>query len=287
MLCYNNRVKSVQNQRKLSDWESFGQSGAKQLLNRLLTASTPLPHAFLFFGPKGIGKYQLASEFANKIGVRDNVTSELYEFDFELDNGLAELRELLKLSSLTAAASGKKIFLLRNFHLASLAGVNSLLKTLEEPTTDTMFLLVSNGNSALPTIISRVVPVRCFPVNEAVSKELPADLARSLQGFPNLRSVYTEDSAASEEMAELLKDLQTAATQQSALVLSNKLADLDSVKLQTLLQLWTNRLKHSISEANLVTSVASIRAAQTAVEDLTKNYNTKLVLQQFLQNTKL
>lgn len=280
-------MKSVQNQRKLSDWSSFGQAGAKQLLNSLLTSAASLPHAFLFFGPKGIGKYELALEFADKIGERDQVKPEKYEFDFGQDNGIAELRELIKLSSLTSAAAGKKIFLLRNFQLATPASVNSLLKTLEEPTAGTMFFLVSDGNSTLPTVLSRIVPVRCFPVSESLATQLPNVLAQSLQGFPNLRKAYIEDAAASAEMASLLHELQTAAQGQSTLVLANKLAELETDKLTTLLQLWSNGIKNSLHDAATANRVGSIRAAQTAAEELNKNYNTKLVLQQFLQETKL
>ncbi len=280
-------MKLAQNQRKLSDWESLGQFGAKKLLGSLLAAKVSLPHAFLFVGPSGVGKYQLAKEFAEKIGIVDGVKPEVYEFDFSLDNGLGELRELMKLSSLTAANQGKKIFVLRNFQLASSGSINGLLKTLEEPTPETIFLLISDSNSSLPTVLSRVVQVRCFPISETVNPNLPGILGHSLQGFPGLRIQYEENSEAMEEMKDLLQKLQVAAKQQSALVLSNQLADLDSSKLQILLRLWTNNLKNSLPQSNIVACIASIRAAQTATEDLRKNYNTKLVLQQFLQETKI
>lgn len=280
-------MKSAQNQRKLSDWESLGQSGAKKLLSSLLASKVALPHAFLFFGPRGVGKYQLAKEFVEKIGIVHEVKPEIYEFDFNLDNGLIELRELMKLSSLTAANQGKKIFVLRNFQLASSGSINSLLKTLEEPTPETIFLLISDSNSSLSTVLSRVVQVRCFPISETVNTSLPDVLAASLQGFPSLRIQYEENSESVEEMNDLLQKLKIAAKQQSALILSNQLADLDSTKLQTLLRLWTNNLKNSLSQSNMVSSITSIRAAQNATEDLRKNYNTKLVLQQFLQETKI
>lgn len=274
----------------MQTWATVGQSGAKRLLNSFLTTDPERwPHAFLFFGPSGVGKFKLAQEFTAKLGESSGAALEHYEFDFAETNSLDELRELVHLASLTSATGGKKIFLLRNFQLASTNSLNSLLKTLEEPSPSTMFFLIANSNSTLPTILSRVVPVRCFPVNSTDQiTELPERVGQSLAGFPELAKLLVANPEFVEELETLLAQLDKSAHQARSLVMVSRLNELDTHQLQILLLLWMNRLRMKLvtttPNAGLLNS---LRAVQTAVEELGKNYNTKLVLQELLLQTKI
>lgn len=84
---------------------------------------------------------------------------DLYWLEKQKDKSLpvAEVRELCAAAGLTSYEGGKKVFVLCNFHLATPAAQNALLKTLEEPPAGAVFfLLCERTESVLPTVLSRV-----------------------------------------------------------------------------------------------------------------------------------
>lgn len=280
-------MKTQEKNKKTASWATVGQSGAKQLLDSFLHSSKAvLPHAFLFFGPGGVGKFKLAKEFASKIASSSNHQLEQYVFDFADNNGLEELRELIRMSSLTAAGGSKKIFLLKNFHLAPASSLNALLKTLEEPAQSSMFVLISDSNSALPTIMSRVIAVRCFPVEAAPVAGLPEPLLSTVTGFPETAARLIEQP----ELAETLNNLLTGLSQKRAhgLALADltSFADLDKEPLRLLLALRANQLKQQLlTSSDPIPVMRALRAVQTAHDELARNFNTKLVLQEMLTHS--
>lgn len=273
----------------LDNWKTAGQLGAKRLLSSFLSLlqsdSSTLPHAFIFLGPSGIGKFKLALEFAHKIVEIEHSRLEKYIYDFSDDNGLDELRELIKLSSLTSASEGRKIFIFKNFELASHSSLNALLKTLEEPSKSSMFLLVANTNGTLPTIMSRAIAVRCYPLNQTVDTTLPKLLADSIIGFPELQQKFEQDSQLAELYTNLLADLMNSHSVGESLIKLSSFAELDSHQLRLLLNLYANLLKQQLGQTTAVKQVSkSLRAVQTAHNELSHNFNTKLVLQEMLIN---
>jgi DNA polymerase III delta prime subunit len=250
----------------LNSWQTDAQLGAKNVLQNFINLTQDggnnLPHTFLFLGPRLVGKYNLAKEFAEKLVLGLNNNSEIFEFDFESGNSLDELRELIKFSSLTGAdKNAKKIFLVRNFQEASIAGQNTLLKTLEEPASSSIFILLSNNNSEISTIMSRCVAIRCYA--SAVSLEVEAE-------FPELYS----------HVEKLLE------TKSGLLLHLKALQELENKDLQLLLQLWVEKLLSLMSTSDIAQTIKKIRVAQNAIQDLKKNYNPKLILQEFLLQTE-
>jgi len=281
-------VKATEKTANLDIWNTSGQFGAKRLLSSFLTfpdAST-LPHAFIFLGPSGVGKFKLAQEFAVKIAETWNNQSEKYVFDFLEDNGLDELRELIKLSSLTSVGDGRKIFILKNFELAPNSSLNALLKTLEEPSKSSMFLLISNTNGAIPTIMSRAIGVRCFPVGHNLETTLPKYLAQAVIGFPELQQQFEGNEKNAELFDNLLTDLIRSRSVGESLTKLSDLTELDSNQLRLLLNLYANLLKRQLGTDSTAGRIAkSLRAIQTAHTELNHNFNTKLVLQEMLINS--
>lgn len=267
------------------DWEISGQVGAKIALESFLQSKShdSLPHAFLFLGPKGVGKYKLAKEFAGKIFKDPDSKSEVFEYDFVTSPSLEELRDIIGFSSLTSSQS-KKVFILNNFELASMGSVNSLLKTLEEPPASSMFIIVSNGNTVLPTIKSRCISIRCYPsTQDAVNSDLPKVVAEAVIGYPELAARLLE----SPELVSLLED-QLPRLKSPNLNQIIALSKLEPEQLQLLLQLWTMLLKQEIQQGSEPKPlIKKIRTAMQTHADLSKSFNTKLVLQQFLIETKI
>ncbi len=270
--------------KKQQDWHTAGQAGAKNLLSNFLNGDNidDIPHAFLFLGPSGVGKQLLAQEFAQKIAGQNN--SEVLEYDFAESSSVEDLRDLISLSSLTAAANSRKIFLLKNFELANIASNNVMLKTLEEPSSSSMFLLVANANRVLPTVMSRCIAIRCFPVMGLnVESSLPKNLVTIVEQFPELLNQLENDSEKANLISELLSKLQT---HQLGLINLNQLVELEADDLKLFVKLWIHALKQNLAEGEFAQTLHNIKVAQNTVEDLQRSYNTKLVLQQFLIQTR-
>lgn len=275
-------------------WQTPGQAGAKHLLNNFLNFAHAgqTPHAFLFLGPRGVGKVSLALEFAHKLSFSGDSTgsavasrAEILEFDFAVSGSIQNLRELISFSGLTSIGS-KKIFVLKNFDAASLAGSNVLLKTLEEPASSSMFLLVANSNRVLPTVMSRCVAIRCFPVDGAVApSSLPKNLLAATQSYPTLAAELAGQPDRALMLGEFLSKLQA---RQLSLVDLTRLIELSGEDLQLLAVLWIGVLKDRLADSarDLPSTVHNLKVAQNFSDDLKRSYNSKLVLQQFLIHTQ-
>ena len=267
------------------EWSTLGQNGAKQLLSNFLSlgSTDKLPHAFLFLGPMGVGKSNFAKEFARKTFEMRAAKPEIFEYDFNDNPSIESLRELISLSNLTSVGQ-KKVFILNNFQKASQSSVNSLLKTLEEPSSSSMFLLISNSNRVLPTVMSRCIVVRCFSVSgQDSSLDLPLSLQELVSPYPQLSERLSKD----EDLANLLSD-NMAFLQKGGLSIVNKLSDLESDQLTLLLQLWTEYLKQKLHAGeNIETNINNLKVASRTRNEIQKSFNTKLVLQQFLLETKV
>lgn len=278
-------MKTIENQSQ-NEWQTPGQPGAKHLLNNFVNAAKlgDVPHAFIFLGPKGVGKTSLALEFAKKISNDQVNRAEIFEFDFAESGNVSQLREIISFSSLTTEGS-RKIFILKNFEQATTASSNALLKTLEEPVDNTLFLLVANGNRVLPTVMSRCVTSRCFPVEGLVpSVSLPKELLAAVEHYPGLAQQLLDQPDLANSLCEFLNKL---GNHKISLVDLSQLAELDQKDLQLLVVLWINNLKADLATQNsaLPKVIHNLKVAQNLYEDLQRSYNSKLVLQQFLMNT--
>ncbi|QQS22643.1 hypothetical protein IPM19_03350 [bacterium] len=277
-----------------SSWQTPGQKGAKHLLDNFVNAANfdSIPHAFLFLGPRGVGKESLAVEFAKKISEFNSSSqtrAEILEFDFEESGGVENLRELISFSSLTTSGA-KKIFILKNFELASPSSSNILLKTLEEPAASSMFILIANGQRVLPTIMSRCVAIRCFPLDQVgideslLDFDLPGNLLEIVKHYPGLGQQLQSDPERTQRLSDVLSKL---GSHQLNLIDLNSLTQLETEDLQMLVSLWIISLKAQLDQpGNLPEIIHNLKVAQNFHEDLKRSYNSKLVLQQFLMNTK-
>lgn len=120
-------------------------------------------HAYLFVGPKGVGKYQVAKEFAKEILKTDNLdTCADYKYITKREDKKDILVEQIRKDViddiyLAPVAGDKKVYIIDEAEFLNTASQNTLLKTLEEPPTYVVIILISSSTSSfLPTIISRV-----------------------------------------------------------------------------------------------------------------------------------
>lgn len=167
-----------------------------------------IPHAFLFSGPKGLGKTSAARIIAkavncvgkikdqrskikdlriepcNKCDICQSITKgnalDLIEIDAASNRGIDDIRELREKIKLSPSKAQKKVYVIDEVHMLTPEAFNALLKTLEEPPEHALFILCTTEPNKLPeTIISRCQE---FNFKIANSDELDRSLARIEKG---------------------------------------------------------------------------------------------------------
>lgn len=134
-----------------------------------------ISHAYLFSGPRGTGKTSAAKIFAKAINCPNQKEGEpcnacdicqaitrgsledVIELDAASNNGVDEIREIRDKSTYAASRAAYKVYIIDEVHMLSTGAFNALLKTLEEPTDNVVFVLATTELQKIPaTIISRV-----------------------------------------------------------------------------------------------------------------------------------
>ena len=138
--------------------ELVGQSDAVQLISKQIKNNN-LSHAYLFSGPRGVGKTSLARIIATTIGC--DPVFDITEIDAASHNKVDDVRELNDSVNFIASSPGKKrVFILDEVHMLSNAASNAFLKTLEEPPEHVIFILATTEpERVIETIRSRTTQI--------------------------------------------------------------------------------------------------------------------------------
>lgn len=198
-------------------------------LERLM--ADPKAHAFVFVGPPGVGKRQAARAIAAAwLGIAEDRLAVDPDFSLlappeertaagrERTIAIEDVRAFMSRLSLSAARE-KKIGVIEGAELLSFAAQNALLKTLEEPSGKTLLILIVNDiESLLPTVRSRVVPVR-FPL-------LPFDVIAERYGEQIAKLAHGRAAFAEElQTDKALRDDVIAITEDAVAFIAGKLAE--------------------------------------------------------------
>lgn len=166
--------------KKVSELDS---SELVEKLTSLLKGNLPdkIPHAFLFTGPKGLGKTSTARILAKAINCTNRKSSEIepcnkcdscnsinngsnldvLEIDGASNRGIDEIRDLREKIRLSPVSSLKKIYIIDEVHMLTTEAFNALLKTLEEPPDHAFFILCTTEAQKVPeTILSRCANIK-------------------------------------------------------------------------------------------------------------------------------
>lgn len=138
-------------------------------------ASGKLAHAYLFCGPRGVGKTTCARIFAKTINClhpnehgeacnecescrafNEGRSYNIHELDAASNNSVEDIRQLIEQVQIPPQVGRYKVFIIDEVHMLSTAAFNAFLKTLEEPPAHAIFILATTEkHKILPTILSR------------------------------------------------------------------------------------------------------------------------------------
>ena len=158
--------------------QNFSQLVGQEIVARTLKQAVEqdkISHAYLFSGPRGTGKTSVAKIFAkamncpNQVGgepcnncyicqaVTDGSLEDVIEMDAASNNGVDEIRDIRDKSTYAPSIAKYKVYIIDEVHMLSTGAFNALLKTLEEPTPNVVFILATTELHKIPaTILSRV-----------------------------------------------------------------------------------------------------------------------------------
>lgn len=170
----NEYIVSARKYRPMKFSDVVGQDALTTTL-RNTVKSGKLAHAYLFCGPRGVGKTTCARIFAKAINCEhptDNCEAcgacesckafeegrsfNIFELDAASNNGVDQIKQLMEQTRIPPQVGRYKVFIIDEVHMLSQQAFNAFLKTLEEPPAHVIFILATTEkHKILPTILSR------------------------------------------------------------------------------------------------------------------------------------
>jgi DNA polymerase-3 subunit gamma/tau len=167
-----------------------------------------LAHAFLFCGPRGVGKTTCARILAKTINCEhpsadgeacnqcnscksfnEGTSLNIHELDAASNNSVDDIRSLVEQVRFTPQAGKYKVYIIDEVHMLSQSAFNAFLKTLEEPPPYAIFILATTEkHKILPTILSRC---QIFDFKRITLQ----DTVDHLQGIANKEHIQTQETA--------------------------------------------------------------------------------------------
>ncbi len=179
---------------------------ARTLKNSILRGQ--LAHAYLFCGPRGVGKTSTARIFAKTINCSHPTANMepcgecescvsfaegrsycIYELDAASNNSVEDIKTLMEKVQIPPQVGNYSVYIIDEVHMLSQAAFNAFLKTLEEPPSYAIFILcTTEKHKVLPTILSRC---QTYDFNRIGI----SDMVRNLRGIADKEGVKVDDES--------------------------------------------------------------------------------------------
>lgn len=172
--------------------EVLGQDHVTKTLQRALKSGR-ISHAYLFTGPRGVGKTSTARILAHEVNgltyKDEDIHLDIIEIDAASNRRIDEIRDLRDKIRLAPTAGKYKVYIIDEVHMLTREAFNALLKTLEEPPAHIIFILATTESYKLPeTIISRTQRFEFKPIS-------PAQTAKHLLTIAKTENIAIEEPA--------------------------------------------------------------------------------------------
>lgn len=258
-----------------------------------------IPHAFLFTGPKGLGKTSAARIVAKIVNcerrkndiepcnkcdqcesIGNGTNMDVLEIDGASNRGIDEIRDLREKVRLSALRAKKKVYIIDEVHMLTTEAFNALLKTLEEPPPHVMFILCTTEPHKVPaTIVSR-----CFHI--AFKKAEPLELVRAFK-----RIAKKEKLNIDLEALELIASLSDGSFRDGVKILEEVVGFAGRKKITKKLieeRYQISNVEHQISQMIKFLEERNTASALKLISELTKQgLDMKYLLEQIIENLHL
>jgi DNA polymerase III subunit gamma/tau len=163
--------------------EIIGQEHITTTLTNALKSGR-ISHAYLFTGPRGVGKTSVARILAHEINqlpyTDESMHLDIIEIDAASNRRIDEIRDLRDKVHISPTSAKYKVYIIDEVHMLTKEAFNALLKTLEEPPAHVVFILATTEIHKVPeTIVSRTQRFTFKAIDEASTIKHLAEIAKA------------------------------------------------------------------------------------------------------------
>ena len=259
--------------------DELDSEGARETLKKIVSSGN-IPHAFLFSGPKGIGKtsaarilakivncesttpalrgpgkFEPCNQCGQCISISKGTNVDVIELDAASHRGIDDVRTLRDAVKLAPANSRKKVYIIDEAHMLTTEASNALLKTLEEPPEHVMFILATtNPEKLIETIRSRCT-------NVIFKKANLVEVVRSLERVSREEKIKT-----GKEVLELIAKYSDGSFRDATKLLETVVIEVQKLERKEIEDYLFNKKAFDVEEFLLVLSKKDVKKNLLAIE---------------------